>query len=191
MGIRNIIALAVHPIMALMTSLVFVMIASLQPVSQTMQYVVIVTGALINLGIIQALSLKEMLDLRASPTNFGQTMALLGLAVGLWAFADGGGTPWISPSLNRTMAISMTVIVAIECISRLVFMTRIRRHGSEAYARMRIERIMQGRMCNWNAKIDGLIGMSKGRSIIHDRHARHLAEAARQAMTPEEAAATC
>jgi len=191
MGFRNIIALAVHPVTALVTSLLFVMIASLQPISQTMQYGIIVTAAFVMLGIVQALSLKEMLDLHASPTNFGQTVALLGLAMGLWAFVDADGTIWFSPALNRTMAISMTVVVAIEGISRLVFMAKVRRHGSEAYARKRIERIMQGSICNWNARIDGLIGMSRGRSITHDRHARHIAEAARQALTPEEAAGSC
>ncbi|WP_298839802.1 hypothetical protein [uncultured Salinicola sp.] len=182
MGIRNLIALAVHPLMALATSLVFLLIASLQPVSREMQIAVILTSGLVLIGIAQAMGRREMLSLRASPTNYGQTIALLGLAVGLAAFHDGGGTIWVSADINLTLAIGAGIITFIEGLTRLVFMIRVWRMGSEEYARKRIERILSGRMCNWNTRIDAAIRMASGRSIVHDRHALDLAQAARSAM---------
>jgi len=182
MGIRNLIRLAVHPLMALGTSLLFLLLASLQPISREMQMTVILAGGLVLIGIAQAMGQREMLSLRASPTNYGQTAALLGLTVGLAAFHDGGGFMWMSSELNLYLAIGAALVTFAEGMTRLVFMIRVGRMGSEEYARRRIERILTGPMCNWNTRIDAVIRMATGRSIVHDRHARDLAQAARSAM---------
>lgn len=182
MGIKNLIALAVHPLMALATSLVFVLIATLQPTSEAIDTLLIATGTLILAGMAQSFWRPEMLSLRASPTNFGQTVSLLGLTVGLTAFADGGGMVWIGPEIILYLAVAIGIITLIEGMTRLVFMTNIWKIGSQAYAEKRISRILRGNICNWNARIDAAIRMASGRSIVHDRHARDLAEAARSAL---------
>ena len=191
MGTKNIIALVVHPLTSLSTTLLFLFFASLQPAPEPMQYAMILTVFLVCLAIVQAFFRPEMLSLKASPTNFGQTVALLGLTVALAAFAMGGGTIWITPEINLYLAIAAGVVTLAEAITRGLFMLKVKRHGSERYAEMRIARILKGRMCNWNMRIDYLIDVAKGRSIVHDQHARHLAEAARAAMTKESPAITC
>lgn len=191
MGTKNIIALVVHPLTSLSTTLLFLLFASLQPVPEPMRYAMIVTAFIVCLAVVQAFSLPQMLSLKASPTNFGQVAALLGLTLALTAFAIGGGTIWVTPEINLYLAIAAGVVTFVETLTRGLFMLKVRRYGSERYAEMRIARILRGRMCNWNIRIDYLIDVAKGRSIVHDQHARHLAEAARAAMTKERPALAC
>ena len=79
MGTKNIIALVVHPLTSLVTTMLFLLFASLQPTPEPMRYAIIMTAFIVCLAIVQAFSLPQMLSLKASPTNFGQVAALLGL----------------------------------------------------------------------------------------------------------------
>lgn len=191
MGTKNIIALVVHPLTSLVTTMLFLLFASLQPTPEPMRYAIIMTAFIVCLAIVQAFSLPQMLSLKASPTNFGQVAALLGLTLALTAFAIGGGTIWMTPEINLYLAIVAGVVTFVETVTRGLFMLKVKRYGSERYAEVRIARILKGRMCNWNARIDALIKMATGRSIVHDQHARHLAEAARAAMNKESPALLC
>lgn len=191
MGTKNVIALVVHPLASLATTMLFLLLASLQPTPEPMRYAIILTAFIVCLAIVQALSLPQMLSLKTSPTNFGQIAALLGLTLSLTAFAIGGGTIWVTPEINLYLAIAAGVVTFAETITRSLFMLKVKRHGSKRYAEMRIARILRGRMCNWNIRIDYLINIAKGRSIVHDQHARHLAEAARAAMSKESPALLC
>lgn len=191
MGMKNLAALAVHPLMALATSLLFVIFATVNPNTETMDMALVASGGLILAGIAQAMGRKEMLSLTASPTNYGQTVALLGLAAGMAAYSQSGGNVIMGAGANLVGAIVFGVITVIEGSTRAVFMYKLHRYGSEKYAERRIARILKGRMCNWNMRIDNLIKISRGRSIAHDRHARDLAEAARRAVADEGLAAAC
>ena len=177
MGMKNLIALAVHPLMALATSIFFVFISSINVQSGEMQAITLVTSVLLWVAVLQAFTQREMLDLNASPTNYGQTVALIGLAVGLAAFADSGGTAFLGPEANFYLAGGMLIIALTEGITRLMSMINIWNLGSEKYAEQRIQRILKGSMCNWDSRIDGLLKLTKGRSIMHDEHAVHLAQA--------------
>lgn len=142
------------------------------------------------------LSLTETIAGNYSPASFGVlTMLaavlsrdmLTGRATNLGACTISGAAAYavhlashvppprsIADILVSSMALVFAVGFVLDCLMRGLFVLRVSRRGAEGHARAVLDGVLSGHPCSWRSHLMARIRLARGRSAMHDEHARLL-----------------